>query len=249
LLDDPTQRTGARSVKTSELLAARIVRDIVSRRLTAGTRLPTEAAMLSMYEVSRGSLREALRILEVNGLITVKAGPQGGPFVGSVSPSNFSRTLSLFLEMGMTTFEQVLAARVTVEPMLARLAASHPSSALRRSLEEALGRQDALDRQDSAAYVEVVQDFHGIVAQHCGNGVLALFGESLKEVFTERALVAHQPAARWDEVMAEHRLIATAIVAGDAHAAEDEMRKHMDKFAASFRRRYGFLLREVVGWH
>ena len=61
------------------LLAVMIVRDIVSRNRGPGDTLPSEAAMLAHYRVSRASLREALRLLEVQELIRLKPGPGGGP--------------------------------------------------------------------------------------------------------------------------------------------------------------------------
>jgi GntR family transcriptional repressor for pyruvate dehydrogenase complex len=66
-------------VKTSERVAAAIVSEIVSRGLGAGDRSPNEATMLERFQVGRASLREALRILEVHGLISLRSGPGGGP--------------------------------------------------------------------------------------------------------------------------------------------------------------------------
>ena len=69
-----------RADKVSEVVARAIVHDIVSRGLEPGATLPSEAVMLARFQVGRASLREALRILEVHGLITIKPGPGGGPF-------------------------------------------------------------------------------------------------------------------------------------------------------------------------
>ena len=69
--------TPRRTAKTAETVAAAIVRDIVSRKLRPGDTLPLESEMLAHYRVSRASLREALRILEVQELIRLKPGPGG----------------------------------------------------------------------------------------------------------------------------------------------------------------------------
>src|SRR5687768_6499818 len=77
--------------KTSEVVAMQIVRDIVDRGLVEGDRLPLEAAMVRQYRVSRASLREALRLLEVQGLISLRPGRGGGPAVGAADPQHLAR--------------------------------------------------------------------------------------------------------------------------------------------------------------
>src|SRR5262245_53560806 len=85
-----------RPLKTAERVARDITRDIISGGLATGDSLPSEAAMLTQYGVSRESLREALRLLEVQGLIAIRRGPGGGPTVGSVDPANLGRISSLY---------------------------------------------------------------------------------------------------------------------------------------------------------
>src|SRR5215207_8453406 len=93
-----------RPLKTAETVARDIVRDIVARELRPGDRLPSEGAMLEEYGVSRESLREALRLLEVHGLITIRRGPGGGPSVGQVEPANLSRMSTLFYHLAGATY-------------------------------------------------------------------------------------------------------------------------------------------------
>ena len=117
-----------RSSKTSEIVALEIVRDIVAQGLKPGDRLPLEAEMLSQYRVSRSSLREALRLLEVQGLIAIRPGPGSGTVVGRVLPGNLARTLTLYLHMSGATYDQLLDAWTAAEPLLARLAAENPTA-------------------------------------------------------------------------------------------------------------------------
>ncbi len=79
-----------RPLKTSERVARDIVHDIAVQRLQPGDALPAEADMIGQYGVSRESLREALRLLEVQGLIAIRRGPGGGPTVGTVDPANLA---------------------------------------------------------------------------------------------------------------------------------------------------------------
>ena len=88
-----------RTLKTSESVARDIVHDIVSGGLRTGDRLEPEALMLEQYGVSRESLREGLRLLEAQGLISIRRGPGGGPIVGRVDPANFGRMSTLFYHL------------------------------------------------------------------------------------------------------------------------------------------------------
>ena len=93
-----------RGAKVAEALAQEIVHEIVSRKLRPGTLLSSEAQMLEDYGVGRGSLREALRILEVHGLITMKPGRNGGPMVIEVRTRDYGRMSTLFFHLGGVTF-------------------------------------------------------------------------------------------------------------------------------------------------
>src|SRR5262249_39838020 len=121
--------------KTSEIVALEIVRDIVAQQLKAGDRLPLESEMLVHYRVSRSSLREALRLLEVQGLIAIRPGPGAGTAVGKVLPGNLARTLMLYLHMAGATYDELLDAWTLSEPMLAELAARNPD---RKRVREAM---------------------------------------------------------------------------------------------------------------
>src|SRR6202011_925296 len=119
-----------RTPKTSERVALDIVRDIVGRGLRTGDHLPLEAAMIEGCCVSRASLREALRLLEVQGLIRMKPGPAGAPLVGTVDPANLARTATLYFHLGAATYDQLMDAQVLFEPMCAGLAAQHADRVL-----------------------------------------------------------------------------------------------------------------------
>lgn len=237
-----------RSAKMAELLAKQIVEDIVEQGLHQGAALPSEAPMLQMYGVARGTLREALRILENNGLVRVRPGRGGGATVGSADPYNFGRTMSLFLQMGRTRFWELVEARVIMEPMMARLAADRRDERRLEELAESMREHKHLGTQDQAAYLSVVQNFHGVIAGMSGNGVLDLFGRSLKELYTERVIAAERPPARWAEVRREHEAVAQAIFDGDGELAEELMRTHMVELAAGFERNYAALRDEIIGW-
>src|SRR5262245_55654820 len=121
--------------KTSEVVAFAVARDIVEHGLESGDRLPLEAEMVEQYGVSRESLREALRLLEAQGIVSIRRGPGGGPVVGKASSINLARTMTLYFQLAGATYDELLGAWRALEPIAAELAASNPD---RRAVSTAL---------------------------------------------------------------------------------------------------------------
>ena len=90
--------------------------------------------MLEKYQVGRASLREALRILEVQGIIAIRPGPGGGPMVAPFDSMNFARMTTLYLHLVGATYREVLEARIIMEPVMARLAAQRKDPERRLSV-------------------------------------------------------------------------------------------------------------------
>ena len=113
----------ARSEKVAEKVAKLIIADIIENDLQPGMVLPSEALMLEQYEVGRASLREAIRLLEVYGVLRIKAGPRGGPVIRQLRVQDFGRSASLHFQLRGGTINDLLEGRLVLEPMMARMAA------------------------------------------------------------------------------------------------------------------------------
>jgi GntR family transcriptional repressor for pyruvate dehydrogenase complex len=236
-----------RKDKTSEILARSILRGVRLSKKRVGDQLPTEAQMLDEYGVGRGTMREALRILEVNGLISIKPGPGGGPIVGSVSPENFARMSTLFFQRAGFTYRELIEARLILEPVAARLAAERKSGGMKSPAE--LASLAGVDNvKDDSTYLQRSADFHEAVVQASGNGIVTLFGDSLAHVFRERVRGVVFPERRRKGIVQSHTMIADAIDAGDGILAEQLMREHMTDYAKYVGQRYPEMLDEVVEW-
>ena len=111
--------------------------------------------MMAEYGVGRGTLREALRILEVNGLIASRPGPGGGPVVMEASTHDFGRMASLFFNARGVTLRDLMEARLIMEPIAARLAAERhdPDSTVR------LREMDFDATKDDERYLNTSSDF------------------------------------------------------------------------------------------
>ncbi|MDF2434518.1 MAG: GntR family transcriptional regulator, transcriptional repressor for pyruvate dehydrogenase complex, partial [Mucilaginibacter sp.] len=112
-----------RGEKIASRVARLIVADIVESGREPGDALAPESLMVERFGVSRASLREALRILETQGLISIKPGPGGGTSVAPVSSSDFGRMATLFFQVMHVKLGDVVEARLVIEPVMARMAA------------------------------------------------------------------------------------------------------------------------------
>jgi DNA-binding FadR family transcriptional regulator len=231
-----------RTLKTSEIVALEIVRDIVAQDLKPGDRLPLEAEMLVQYRVSRSSLREALRLLEVQGLIAIRPGPGAGTVVGRVLPGNLSRTLTLHLHMLGSNYDELLQAWMETEPVMARLAALNPD---RARVKEALG--PFLDDSHPYAVREGLR-FHDIVADLADNQVLSLVLRSVGFIVTEQVLTTTERGELEDHIVHDHRVLAEAIIAGDAELAANLAREHIRHEVEHFRAYWPLKVGEKVQW-
>ena len=232
--------------KTSEVIARAIVRRAQQEGLEPGARLPPEADMIASYQVGRGTLREALRILEVNGFITLKPGPGGGPTLEGLREESFGRMATLFFQMGGMTYRELIEARLIMEPVAARLAAQRQREATEVAhLREAAGVLDVSDDRD---YFSHTTDFHATVVRMSGNGMVGLFCQSLADVFRERVSGVLFPPEQRAEIIAAHEAISRAISSGNGARAEKLMREHMQHYADFVLERYPGIMDEIVEW-
>jgi DNA-binding FadR family transcriptional regulator len=234
-----------RIAKVAEAIAHDIVRKIAAENAQPGTQLPSEPQMVADYGVSRASLREALRVLEIHGLITIKPGAGGGPVVAGVDPAYFGRMATLYFQVGGMTFNELIEARLVIEPVMARLAAERRDPLL---LEELIAAGSATQSPDDETYLRSSKDFHRLIAAMAGNRVLSLYCLALEDIFHDRVTGMLFPPKRRGAVAEAHKAIAEAIARGDATGAEALMREHMELYATYVRRRHPTLIDEVVDW-
>jgi GntR family transcriptional regulator, transcriptional repressor for pyruvate dehydrogenase complex len=236
-----------RSGKISEKIARDILDDIVVRKLTPGTMLASEAVMLERYGVGRASLREALRILEIHGLLKIKPGPRGGPVVAEVTSSDLGRSATFFFHAVGATFEDLLYARLAIEPMMARLAAinltDEGAAELRRTLEN--HERDAT--RPASSWGRTSAGFHVIVNGLSGNLVLDLLCRSLLDIHAERTQTEFPVSERGD-VRRAHERIAQAILDGEPDLAEERMRRHVQGQITHVRQNRPEMLEELIDW-
>ena len=226
--------SGNRVPKKAELVAREILRDITDRQLAPGEVLASEAEMQAQYGVARGSVREALRILEVHGIISLRPGSKGGPVVCDVGPAEFGRMTALFLQATRESLDSLLEARQVIEAMMAQVAARERNPDLIARLEALLVRMQSVDLDHaSPGYTEVAMEFHRAICGSSSNGVLNLIGQGLIEAFLSRVIHSPFVPELRKQAMREHRAVIRAIIEGDEEKAFTLMTRHMGHYAVN----------------
>jgi len=237
-----------RTVKRAEVLARDIVEEIVAGDLRPGDLLASEALMLEHYQVGRASLREALRLLETQGVVSMKPGPGGGPVVGGVDPANLGRTATLYLRMAGATCGVLAEAMVVFEPWLAELAAVR---AERAEVEKSLGAcMEAADRAsgDPEGVWRTAPQFHDAVYHLSGNAVLETLACALGAIFRSQVLSRVELRARQPEFLADHHRIAAAIADGRPQKARRLALAHIQAIVGEVAGQAPELYDEVIVW-
>jgi GntR family transcriptional regulator, transcriptional repressor for pyruvate dehydrogenase complex len=236
-----------RSPKTSERVARELVNHIVDNDLQEGTMLPNEKQLVEIFEVGRTTLREALRLLETRGAITIRPGPRGGPVVRRPRPDDLREGLSLILQFTGASLFDVFEARTALEPMMAHLAATRISDEQLAALDETIAKMRA-NPNDHEAFVEENQRFHGIVAEATGSAILRVFNETLKSSADGVVVGVKYTARRRAAVAQAHERVVEALRSRDADAAEEAMRAHVGEAGEYWWRKYPELVSRGVRW-
>jgi DNA-binding FadR family transcriptional regulator len=205
--------------KASDVLAERLREFILSNGLAEGTPLPTERELVAQSGLSRASVREALRVLETEGLVVTKAGRNGGSLVRRPGRESIARSLALFVRSHGVRFEALLEAREAIEPAAARLAALHRSD---EDLAELKRLHHKLVRlsDDIPEHVRLIAFFDAIA-------------QSVQAATEYRGLNSRDVRR---EVARVHERIMEAIAARDSDAAFRRMQRHVNAYSATVTR-------------
>lgn len=213
--------------KAADILANRLRDLIVKGQITPGSFLPTERDLVTESGLSRTSVRDALRILESEGLITTKVGRTGGSMVTLPGRASVARSVELFVRTHGIRLESLLECRVAVEPTLARLAAKRRTSEQLAEMEE-LHEQFVASVDDVAHYKNVNLDWHLAIARASGNEPLMALMEAISTPIRDAMDYQHvtTPELRVVAVKA-HTVILKAIREQDEDAAFQRMDRHV----------------------
>jgi GntR family transcriptional regulator, transcriptional repressor for pyruvate dehydrogenase complex len=217
--------------KTAELVVRHIRNRIVRGELAPDSALPSESALMEEFSISRPTLREAFRILESEGLITVRRGARGGARVQAPDSAVAARYAGFVLQSRGATVADVLDARVIVEsPAAGIVARRRDHVACSRKLREWL--DEAATQIDTPAYSTSFHEFNRLLVSLTANETLILV-TTMVESICDAATMSYQRVKHADDRKLAHQahrtrtMLADLIEQGDDVAAEELWRRHL----------------------
>jgi GntR family transcriptional regulator, transcriptional repressor for pyruvate dehydrogenase complex len=220
-----------RSTHASRALAEELREAILAGKLDDGEVLPSEREMAGQADVSRGSVREALRALEAEGLIEVRSGRNGGAVVRVPGPESLGRPVAAFIRGAGLDDRPLAETLLVLEPPIAAIAAQKRTEEDLERLRDITDRLEAAD--DHGDRVALNADWHVAIGEATHNGLLAGILNGLARAIhaaTDTEAYA-QPGVR-DRAVASYRRMIAALEAQDAAAAERLMFRHVSAGAA-----------------
>jgi DNA-binding FadR family transcriptional regulator len=217
-----------RQFRISEEVLSQLKESILLGKFKSGEKLPSERELTEEFQVSRGAIREAIRILEITGFVTLRQGPTGGAFVTDLSFDHVGNAfLDLFLA-NKVSIPELANVRLFVEPEVARLAALNATEKDRKRLTEAQ-EGEFLSVSTTTARIIQFQRVHHVIAESCQNHFYEAISKSMLRL-TFEVVEAVDPDHEALHMPGEHKHIIDAIISTNAEAARAAMQTHMEKF-------------------
>jgi GntR family transcriptional repressor for pyruvate dehydrogenase complex len=218
--------------KASDVLADDLRERILRFEFLEGTALPPERELVAQTRMSRTTVREALRILEVQGLVQIRTGRTGGAFVKRPGEESIASTVSLLIRGRQVRLAALLETREAVEPACAQLAAKYRTDADLEALERA---NDAIAIEGPlSAFLQANVDWHVAVAVASHNELLTGFmGALSRAIYASTDTQGFIDASVRKTTLQAHRSITEAIRTRDAATAVRRMSRHVHEYASA----------------
>lgn len=218
--------------KASDVLADDLRERILRGDFPEGTALPPERELVAQTRMSRTTVREALRILEVQGLVQIRTGRSGGAFVQKPGEESIASTVSLLIRGRQVRLAALLETREAVEPACAQLAAKYRTDADLEALDRANGAI-ALEGP-LGEFLQANVDWHVAVAVASHNELLTGFmGALSRAIYAATDNQGFINAEVRKTTLHAHRSITEAIRKRDATAAGRRMTRHVHEYASA----------------
>jgi DNA-binding FadR family transcriptional regulator len=220
--------------RLADLVAERLRKDILSGRYKEGELLPLSGGVFEEFTVSAPAMREAIRVLENEGLVRTRRGSAGGAVAQLPTPRRIGEVIAMVLQARRADPGDVSRALAHIEPICAAMCAERPDRhetvvpALRQAVQAQL---DELD--DPAAFMPNARAFHEAIVENCGSETMIVAVGALEAIWSAHAsplwnddITVNSDREGLRAAVAAHERILQAIEAGDAAAAAALLREH-----------------------
>jgi DNA-binding FadR family transcriptional regulator len=211
---------------------SQIKSSILTGRFPSGSKLPSERELTNAFRVSRGIIREALRMLELRGFLMIRQGHGGGAYVTDPTLYHVGKSFLDLFQTNKLSMAEVAQVRLFVEPEVARLAALNFKASDLKRLEDAEASEH-IPAKSQREQITRLTKVHKVLAGICGNQFFEAIIRAMMKITAEVILTVvsdldalHGPG--------EHRSVIEAVKAGDGPLAAEEMTAHLKNFSTNF---------------
>ena len=211
-------------------IAERLVSLIAEQRLRPGDKLPSERDLAAMMQVSRPSLREALRALAMMKIVDIRHG--SGTFVASLKPERLVEHFDFIFSLDDSTFAQAFAARGILEPSLAAAAALNATDEELAVISACLERA-AKSVNDAKLFLEADLELHELITAAVHNEIISRFMGTLGRLGLASRMRTGALQVTREKSLKDHQAIVAALLKRDPVAAASIMQKHIENVSKS----------------
>jgi DNA-binding FadR family transcriptional regulator len=249
-------RSGPQSFKRAklpELIVEEIKRWIVGSGMKPGDRLPQERELIEIFQVSKGTIRESLKSLEVQGMVRINTGPGGGASIAQVSYEHMSQLLGNYFYFHELGVEQIYSLRVLVEPEMAVSTVGQLTEAHYARLEDSIASCCEPAETDDARRSQRSQEleFHNIVAEACPNSLLSFMCRFINKLLIDLVVMKQMYAGQHSDMaqsnLGSHRALLEAFRNEDKQAVFTLMRDHMIEAESKVKELEAVMQRRFLG--
>ncbi|MCP3965261.1 MAG: FadR family transcriptional regulator [Lentisphaerae bacterium] len=216
--------------KVYKYVADQIQGMILNGNLKRGDKLPTERTLAEKFRASRNSVREALRALEILGIIECRQG--GGNYISHSFAKGLVEPLSIMAKLCNASINELMRMRLLLEVEALRTTASIATNALKLQFKELCWRLANEANEEKSLYID--QEFHSLIVNASGNEMLiALFNafdSTIRKLIREGQRKIGHEGITIEELSTQHQKICDAIVANDPQVAQTALRAHLKFF-------------------
>lgn len=225
-----------RRVRAYEAIVEQVEMAIRNGDLLPGDRLPSERDLMTQFALSRSTIREALRVLESNGLVGSRPGDQRGVEVLAFSTRALSQSIHSLVQLERLTLPDLIYFRMLVEGTLAGLAAGFRTEANLQTLKDSIDAMRSAAGTTADAYSEADVAFHEVVSEIAGNRLLIVCNgvvrASVHNLIAERIASGARKQEQMLEAVQRHEVLYDAIRTGDAQLATRVSRTNLFEYYA-----------------